>query len=340
MNTSFHRTLQNLLSRLAGLAALSGATLLATQPAQAQQLDEGIVLGATFGDRACILSLTDSEEVVETFATFEACEDVLVGQRYAFTYDTINIQAASCQGNPECGETEQVVAVTDAAPFNPPRRATIAGLISGDRACYVDLIDTADQRHNLFATFEICEQNIVGKTVDLTYGVENVVAFICNGNIECGLSEQALLITQANVVAAALGIDDLPDGNYRYWSQSTTSTVVTTDELLQHPESTLFLFSKRGNNIVGTWSYIDGEAICVEGQLNSNTVTGIAVQTLLGSSVRSGNNTFAPFGLAHRLFVRQGRQINRSTVRNCTVLLNLNGLHRINAGTVLPPAGC
>ena len=333
-------------SHFACIFALLGAAALTAQSAHAQSEDtpqEAFVLGATLGDRACVMALSDGADVIETFATFTVCEQDLVGQRVGLLYDTIEIQAVSCQGDPTCTETEEVVAVTEATPIAPPRVATINSLNVGDRACYVTLTDQAGDTYTQFASFEICEQDIVDSTVQLDYEFANINAYICQGNLECGLSERALLISEANVVAARppqTDIEDLPDGNYRYWSQTSINAIVSNDELLLNPESQLFLFSKQGDDIVGTWAYIDGEAICVEGQLNGNTVTGTAVQTLQGATVRSGNNTFVPFGLADRLFVRQGRQVNDSRVDYGTVLLNLNGLNRINAGTALPPAGC
>ncbi|MEO1590318.1 MAG: hypothetical protein AAFU71_03385 [Cyanobacteria bacterium J06632_22] len=334
----------NNLSRLTAFTTLLSATVIGAAPAQAQQPTEALVLGAAFGDRACVMALSSGETAVETFATFEVCEQDLVGQRATLTYDTVNIQAASCQGDPECSETEAVVAVTAAVPIAPPRVATINSATSGDRACYVNLTDQAGESYTLFALFEICEQDIVNQTVQLDYDFQNINAYICQGNLECGLSERALLISKANVVTAPppqVSIEDLPDGNYRYWSQTSINAIVSDDELLLNPESRLFLFSKQGNNIVGTWRYIDGEAICIEGQLNRDNVTGIGVQTIAGATVISGDNTFAPFGAASRLFVRQGRQVSDEIVRYGTVLLiNLNELNRINAGTVLPPSGC
>jgi len=41
---------------------------------------------------------------------------------------------------------------------------------------------------------------------------------------------------------------------------------------------------------------VDGEAICVQGQVNGNTISGLAVQTLQGASVLSAGESFASFG--------------------------------------------
>jgi len=334
------------LSRYTLLPTLLGTALCMPSSAHAQSTpspDEAFVLGASFGDRGCVLALSHNDAVADIFATFEVCEQDLVGQKVSFFYETIEIPATSCGGDPTCTDTEDVLTATGARAFSPPREATVDTLTSGDRACYVTLTDAAGESHAQFATFEICEQNIVGQTVQLDYDYVNINAYICQGNLECGLSDRALLIKEANVVAAPppqVDIESLPDGNYRYWSETSINAIVSDDELLLTPKSRLFLFSKQGNTIVGTWAYIDDEAICVEGQVNGNIVTGLAVQTLQGATVRSGNSTFAPFGPAHRLFVRQGRQLAADTVRYGTVLLNLDGLNRINAGTVLPPSGC
>lgn len=77
---------------------------------------------------------------------------------------------------------------------------TIQGLTSGDRACYVEVLDHQGETTTQFATFEICEQDLIGKQVHLHYEPGEIVAEECNGDIECGFSETVMLITEAKLV--------------------------------------------------------------------------------------------------------------------------------------------
>ncbi|MEB3268773.1 MAG: hypothetical protein VKJ09_09555 [Leptolyngbya sp.] len=314
---------------------LAGSAL----PAAADLPTEGTVQQLTAGDAACRVALIDGEgQPFSALATFDICRQNLIGQRVQLTYETANVLAAACQGDPDCGQTETVRVITQAAVIAPPSRGRVEALVFGDRACYVDLVDEGGQRSTQLATFEICAQDLVGKTVQLTYAPSTVVAAVCNGDLDCGQSDTVLLITQAVVEAPPQRIADLPDGNYRYWSGTSTQAVVPTSELLAEGGA-LFLFQKQGDRIAGIFSYVDGEAICVQGQVAGNTVAGIAVQTP-GDTVLSQTDTFAPFGPATYLAVRRGQAWQGDAVLYNSALLNLNGFNRINAGTVLPPEAC
>ena len=229
------------------------------------------------------------------------------------------------------------------ATANQPPIATIQRLTAGDRACYVELTDDSGQTSTEFANFTICEQQLVGKRVRLTYESGNILAEACQGNPDCGQSEAVMLITQAEVLAPVNAptttIQTLADGNYRYWNGTTTQSIVSNETLLANG-GIVFLFRKQGNNVTGIFSYVDGEAICVQGQVNGNTISGLAVQTLQGASVLSAGESFASFGPSGALSVRRGRKVSRQVVRYDSALLNLAGLNRINAGSVLPPSGC
>jgi len=122
------------------------------------------------------------------------------------------------------------------------------------------------------------------------------------------------------------------------WGHTTQSIV--SDETLLANGGIMFLFRKQGNNVTGIFSYVDGAAICVQGQVNGNTISGLAVQTLQGASVLSAGESFTSFGPSGALSVRRGRNVSRQVVRYDSALLNLAGLNRINAGSVLPSRGC
>ena len=234
------------------------------------------------------------------------------------------------------------------ATAEQPPVATIQSLTAGDRACYVELTAANGETSTEFADFDICEQDLVGKRVRLTYESGNILAESCQGNPDCGQSETVMLITQVEVLSpvnappgssVATTVQALPDGNYRYWS-GTPNQAIISDDTLMDDGGTLFRFRKQGNMVTGIFSYVDGEAICVQGQVNGNTVSGTAVQTLQGASVLSTGQYFATFGPSEALAVRRGRQVSRQVVRYDSALLNLAGLNRINAGSVLPPSSC
>jgi len=229
------------------------------------------------------------------------------------------------------------------AAADQPPVATIQSLTAGDRACYVDLTADSGQTSTEFADFDICEQDLVGKRVRLTYESGNILAESCQGNPDCGQSETVMLITQVEVLAPVnaptTSVQGLADGNYRYWSGTPSQAIISDDTLLANG-GTVFRFRKQGNIVTGIFSYVDGEAICVRGQVNGNTVSGIAVQNLRGASVLSRGESFVSFGPSGALSVRRGRQVSRQVVRYDSALLNLAGVNRINAGSVLPPSGC
>lgn len=303
------------------LVIVLGSALVTAQAASAQQ-PTGQVLGIEAdGDGCAVTLVTGIDQLLNGRVDSDTCTQLSAGSEIQFT-----------------------PALTQVEVLPSPTVATVTELVAGDRACYVNLVDANDKTTTQFANFDICEQDLVGAQVRLTYETGNIIAFSCEGDIECGRSDRAILISQAEVISrptptAQPTVGSLPDGNYRYWSGSSNNAVVSDQELLANGGVT-FLFSKRGNNVTGLFGYVDGEAICVQGQVNDNAVTGISVQNLRGANVISSGETFSNFGPSDRLQVRRGRQINRETVRYNSTLLNLAGMNRINAGSVLPPGRC
>jgi hypothetical protein len=115
----------------------------------------------------------------------------------------------------------------------------VQALVFGDRACYVNLVDAAGQPSTQLARFDLCAQDLVGQPVQLTYAPGSVVAAVCNGDGDCDQRDIVLLITQAMVIeprptasAPRLTVADLPDGNYRYWTGTSTQPTVNDSELL------------------------------------------------------------------------------------------------------------
>ncbi|AIE76058.1 hypothetical protein [Synechocystis sp. PCC 6714] len=81
-----------------------------------------------------------------------------------------------------------------------PSTAIVQSLTAGDRACYVELIDNKGNISTEYADFDICEQDLVGKRVKLTYEAGNIQAASCQGNPECTASERVMLIIKAKVM--------------------------------------------------------------------------------------------------------------------------------------------
>ena len=80
---------------------------------------EGILRSAEAGDMACYLTLeTASGESFNEMAAFEWCDDAaLIGQRLKLSYSVENVLAAECQGDMDCGKSDQVVLVSAAEPL-------------------------------------------------------------------------------------------------------------------------------------------------------------------------------------------------------------------------------
>ena len=69
----------------------------------------------TAGDRACYVELSDAAgKKQELMATFEVCEQTaLVGKPVKLTSRMESVSAESCQGDPECTQSEQVMLVVE-----------------------------------------------------------------------------------------------------------------------------------------------------------------------------------------------------------------------------------
>ncbi|ERT06590.1 hypothetical protein M595_3445 [Lyngbya aestuarii BL J] len=134
-------------------------------------------------------------------------------------------------------------------------------------------------------------------------------------------------------------VSSLPDGNYRY---VTASTPITDAELAQ-TESLIFLFRKKGNDIIGQLSQANSSnSICISGQVNGNTITGAAVELsepFDEAILRNCGEDFVVWDVAGSLRVRRGRKEGKKVIYK-SAIFDLNGYNRINAGTQFPPASC
>ena len=310
-----------------------GAVLLTAAAAKAQQPAVGTILATEKVGENCTLTIqVDGVETpIVDVTEVGVCDRILTGDTVQLSYT-------------------YAISAIEIVP--PPTVATVRSLQQGDRACYVQLEDAEGTTTTQFANFEICEQDILNQEVDLTYEIGNVLAFSCQGDVDCGRTDTVRLINQANVTdlptvqpptttepSESVLLSNLPDGNYRYWSGSSDNVVVSDEELLANGGE-LFLFRKSGNNVIGIFGEIDQESLCIQGQVNENTVTGISVQSLKGTTVRSAGEDFVAFGNTGNLRVRRGIQIDNDTVRYSSTILDLSSLSRINAGSRLPVSSC
>lgn len=81
----------------------------------------GVLIGLQSGDVACYLTLKDQKgkEFTE-LATFELCEMTqLVGKRVRLSYRIESVLADSCQGDPECKDTQKVALVNAIKVLKP-----------------------------------------------------------------------------------------------------------------------------------------------------------------------------------------------------------------------------
>jgi hypothetical protein len=129
----------------------------------------------------------------------------------------------------------------------------------------------------------------------------------------------------------------LPDGNYRYWTGRPRGPIVSDEELLQNG-GILFLFNKKGNQIVGTYGQIDNIGICLSGQINENTFTGVAIEQG-DASVISDGDRFVAWDAAGLLRVRRGSKTGERIQYN-SAIADLRSFTRINAGNREPITRC
>jgi len=76
-----------------------------------------VIKSMVAGDIACYLTLTDADgERYENMADFEICEREreLLGRQVVLTFEQGRVQAASCEGDPECSDSEVVSLVVGA----------------------------------------------------------------------------------------------------------------------------------------------------------------------------------------------------------------------------------
>ena len=82
---------------------------------------------------------------------------------------------------------------------------TLKELQNGDAACYVVVVDGTEEK-SLPGDFELCQGGkhdataLIGKKVTFTTEKQNVLAASCEGNVDCGKSDQVDLVMTITAV--------------------------------------------------------------------------------------------------------------------------------------------
>lgn len=128
---------------------------------------EGRLLSASAGDVACYLEFADAQgEPFSEMANFDLCEsDALHGEWVQIGYETGNVMADSCAGNPDCSETQVVALVATLERAAAPQSLTDAQL--ADMAARKDPAQQAT----------LCE---VGETVRYSCVTGSKIVSVCS----------------------------------------------------------------------------------------------------------------------------------------------------------------
>jgi hypothetical protein len=98
-------------------------------------------------------------------------------------------------------------ALADTLRINGEIKQTVGVLreaVSGDVSCYLQLESDAGETFHESGVFELCEDpSLIGQRLKLSYSVENVLDESCQGDVDCGESDQVVLVTSARVLSAA-----------------------------------------------------------------------------------------------------------------------------------------
>ena len=78
-----------------------------------------VVTDMESSDRACMLTLRENGADQTVYADYSVCDsNAIVGQRVQIEYAPNDIPAASCEGDPECLDTETVAMAVVATPID------------------------------------------------------------------------------------------------------------------------------------------------------------------------------------------------------------------------------
>jgi hypothetical protein len=97
----------------------------ATAPPAPSGVDSGVLTALEAGDRACYVTVTAADGERSLEGDFELCAGgasdatSMIGQPVTWQTRRERVQAASCQGNPDCPDSEEVDLVVAISPGAP-----------------------------------------------------------------------------------------------------------------------------------------------------------------------------------------------------------------------------
>ncbi|MDZ8050805.1 MAG: hypothetical protein RMX68_020560 [Aulosira sp. ZfuVER01] len=127
--------------------------------------------------------------------------------------DTAKETSTKTQSQPQTSTNTQSKTVATKKPSNSkantdktqtsatgqPKIGTVKEVVNGDLKCYVTLVDEKGIKHNLGATFEVCEkpETLLNKKVSLDYKIESVSD--CQSAEPCGKTKKESLISKMEI---------------------------------------------------------------------------------------------------------------------------------------------
>ena len=96
-----------------------------------------------------------------------------------------------------CGGSSKPVAISASVPS-----VTLKELQNGDRACYVVVTTARGEETSMEGDFDLCPNNtkdaskLIGKKVTFKTKKANVLAASCQGDVDCGKSDEVDLVIE------------------------------------------------------------------------------------------------------------------------------------------------
>jgi hypothetical protein len=110
-----------------------------------------------------------------------------------------NTQTTTAATKKPSNNSQSDTGTTQTSATGQPKIGTVKEVVNGDLKCYVTLVDEKGTKHNLGATFEVCEkpETLLNKKVSLNYRIESVSD--CQSAEPCGKSKKESLISKMEI---------------------------------------------------------------------------------------------------------------------------------------------
>ena len=110
------------------------------------------------------------------------------------------LAVAACGGKAPATSTTASAPAATAVPAGAVGPVTLVSLQNGDRACYVAVTAADGTESSIEGDFELCPgaskdaSALIGKPILYTTETANVLAESCQGDVDCGKSDQVDMI--------------------------------------------------------------------------------------------------------------------------------------------------